>query len=349
MVQRVLVAGGLMLFGLVLALVAVEIGFRVINPPMVATEPWDDRPAFYYSAEGASTLRDRGYPEQKPTGVFRVAVVGDSFSFAPYLQFDDTFVKRLERMLNLNEVPLRAEVVNYGVPRYSTSHEVKLTREAIAHGADLVILQVTLNDPEIKPYWPTGLIEGELNRWGQMELKGGLYDWWRSYAFVRTRLYNRSTRERYVDYFFKLFEDPNTFGSFKKHFARIVRLTTKAEVPIVAVTFPLFGLPLDESYPFLPLHDAVANVAGEHQVPHLDLYPAFEGIPHDRMKVMPIRDFHPNEIAHRIAAEQIYLFLLQEGLLPEPLHIREVYPSRIGITKPEPLTTLPEAKNRAAR
>jgi len=43
---------------------------------------------------------------------------------------------------------------------------------------------------------------------------------------------------------------------------------------------------------------------------------------------LPGKDSHPNEIAHRIAAEQIYLWLERIDLLPKEIVIREKYRKR---------------------
>ena len=334
-VKRIAVGFALTLFGISVALVIVEIAFRLWNPQQVATEGWSDRPRFYYLPENARSKQGPGYTREKPADTFRIAVVGDSFAFAPYMQFDDTFAARLERMLNLNTTGRRAEVINYGVPRYSTHHEVGVVQRALADGADLIVLQITLNDPEIKPYHPTGLIVGEVNRWGQLELEGAIFKYWRSLGYVVTRIYNSQTPNKYREYFFNLFDKPRTFKNFRDSVGSIARAASAKKVPVIAVTFPLFGVPLDESYPFLPIHTKVAEVLSEVAVPNLDLFATYKGIPHDRLKVMPLRDFHPNEIAHRMAAEELYLFLREHKLIPEELTIKRSYPDRIDIRLPE--------------
>ena len=163
-------------FTLLLLLAGAELVYRLLP---AQTAPRNDRPAFYYSSEDAPDLRDRAYSAAKPAGTFRIAVVGDSFSFAPYMQFDDTFAKRLERMLNLNKTSSKVEVINYGLPRLSTSNEVKYVEQAVGEGADLVILQITLNDAELKPYAPgTGLLSARTTSSGDIEFDSGLFAHW---------------------------------------------------------------------------------------------------------------------------------------------------------------------------
>lgn len=317
------------LIGIGAAIGVVEGAFRLLYQPPVV---WNDRPAEYYIPEGATFLTDRDYPAVKAPGTFRIAVVGDSFSFGPYLQYDDTFAKRLERWLNLNRDERPVEVINYGVPRYSTSHEVAVTEKALAAGADLVLLQITLNDPEIKPYRPTSLIVDEET--GQSRLESGVYRHWRSLAWVRTRLENAESHRRYVRYFFRLFENRRTWENFRSPLGGIVGRCRKAGVPIVAVVFPLFGHPVNEEYPFRPIHEKVAGLLESLAVPHLDLTDAYRDMPLDRLQVIPIADRHPNEIGHRIAAEQILIWLRGLALLPEGVFPRFVVPNRIGTEPP---------------
>ncbi len=142
--RKILISLVLSLVGLLTGVIGVEILFRIFEWRGAKSQvAWSDRPAFYFQHEGSATLQDFNYQKQKPPNTFRIAVVGDSFSFAPYMQFTDAFPKKLEQMLNLNSTALRAEVLNYGVPGYSTSHEIAKVDEAISQGTDLIILQIT--------------------------------------------------------------------------------------------------------------------------------------------------------------------------------------------------------------
>ena len=322
------------LFGLIIALVVAEIGFRIIEPGLSAPS-WRDRPTFYYKPEAAKTLQGNSYQAAKPSGTYRIAVLGDSFTFAPYMQFDDAFPKRLERMLNLNNDAPRVEVINYGVPGYSTKHEVDALRRAHTEGADLAILQITLNDPQIKPYTPTGLT-GK-NQFGPPTLSGfqkTLYEHWRSLGFVMARIHNAQTHTAYREYYFDLFENTKTKKHFEESLNRIAKVSRNKNLPVIAVVFPLLGLPLDDSYPFHPLHDQVRDELDRLSIPSFDLFQAYQGLPLARIQVEPGKDFHPNEIGHRIAAEAIYQWLVNASYIPDALVIRSRYSTRTDI-RPE--------------
>ena len=334
-----LVALVLILFGLACSLGAIELAFRLIHR---APQTWSDRPFAYFKNESSATLQDYNYSSKRPANVFRIAVIGDSYSFAPYMQFTDAFPKILERMLNLNNISEKVEVINYGVPAYSSSHEIASVKKALEEESNLIILQITLNDPELKPYRPTGITEfGRFGEYKPSGLNAFLCKYWRSYAYVRSRLHNTATHREYKKYFFDLFENPRGLRVFKKSLAEMKELSQQAGAPMVGVVFPLFGEPLDESYPFLPLHKLITDFLTELGAPALDLHGLYKGIPLERLQVIPGVDRHPNEIAHRMAAEQLYLWLFDQQLIPAKFKIKELFKERTGIIKMPPFVDAP--------
>jgi len=235
----------------------------------------------------------------------------------------------------------RAEVINYGVPAYSTSHEIPVVKLALQEGADLIILQITLNDPEIKIHTPSGLQENMPDRFGQRPLTGTL-GWvashWRTVGFVLTRLHNRKTYQAYIDYFNGLFTNPDSWKQFSGSMKTIVDTIRNAQKPVVAVVFPLFGIPMDDAYPFYPLHAKVDELMKGLGVPVLDVSGIYKGIPLDRLQVIPRVDRHPNEIAHRMAAEEIYLWLEDQRLIPDDFIIKEKFATRLGVNPQRPFS-----------
>lgn len=319
------------LISLAVTFVIIEIGFRLIADKK--SSKWSDRPTSYFIHQDSQTFQDYPHLEHKPDNTFRIAVIGDSFTFAPYMQFDDAFPKRLERYLNLNSNQKKVEVINYGVPAYSTSHEVKVVEKAIKEGADYILMEVTLNDPEIKPYTPTQLSKDK-NKFGELELTNPIFQYWKSLAFVLKRLHNTQTYNNYIQKFFDLFNKPKTWNNFSDSFRSIVKLSFDSNVPIGAVVFPLFGIPLSTEYPFHPIHKKVATLLTELSVPYFDLYSTFEEIPLDRMQVIVGQDFHPNEICHRLAAEAILKWWKDSLQPPSAFYPLKSYSERTGIILP---------------
>lgn len=332
---QIIIACTVPLVGIVIALAIVEGAVRLLGrSSSQPTTRWDDRPLFYVRSSGAPTMQDYPYQVPKPASLFRVAAIGDSFTFAPYMQFTDTYVKKLETLLNISDGTRTAEVINYGVPAYSTSHEVAVTAKAISDGADLILLQITLNDPEIKRHTPMGIRENMDDRFGPLALTGRLgtlASHWKTLQFALTRIHNSRTHKAYISYFNDLFENPRTWNPFVESMKKLVETARSNNKPIVSVVFPLFGIQMDDQYPFYAIHTKVADLMKSLSVPSIDLSEMYKGIPLERLQVIPGVDRHPNEIAHRMAAEKIYLWLEEQDLIPERYRIKEKFATRLGI------------------
>ena len=135
---------------LILGILAFELVYRIYPFDSIGARPADDRPLFYYSAKGAHKRSDFAYDTLKPAGIFRIVAIGDSFTYPTYMQFDDAYPKRLERILNLASPGERkTEVLNFGKMGLSTSREVVEVAKAVSYNPDLILLEITLNDAEL--------------------------------------------------------------------------------------------------------------------------------------------------------------------------------------------------------
>ncbi|MBZ0252415.1 MAG: hypothetical protein K8I02_03660, partial [Candidatus Methylomirabilis sp.] len=83
----------------------------------------------------------------KPEGRLRILAVGDSHTFGLDVGNSSAYPARLQRRLNRNAGEKRFEVVNAGVPGYSSRQGlIYLTRELGRLSPDMVILQFGSND-----------------------------------------------------------------------------------------------------------------------------------------------------------------------------------------------------------
>jgi len=156
-VSKVLVV---LILGVILLLGGLEAAARILHWwPDVFFEP-DERFGFFHipGAEGwwvninapgefqthvrmnSKGLRDREYPYEKPPGVFRILVLGDSFADALEVPLEDTFHEILEKRLNeRSDMPI--EVINGGVWGYGNDLELLFYRlEGRKYRPDLVLL-----------------------------------------------------------------------------------------------------------------------------------------------------------------------------------------------------------------
>lgn len=94
-------------------------------------------------------LRGPDRPYEKPAGLRRVLALGDSVTFGFSLDYEDTFVARLEQLLRARGEAV--EVINGGVGGYSPwqVHEF-LATEGLRYRPDLAIVFLVLNDVDEK-------------------------------------------------------------------------------------------------------------------------------------------------------------------------------------------------------
>ncbi|RMG41801.1 MAG: SGNH/GDSL hydrolase family protein [Candidatus Dadabacteria bacterium] len=321
------------LMGLLFAFIALEIALRLISyfkkPEVVHL---DERPWFFVRPDdNRRELKNRKYVIPKPAGEFRVAAVGDSFTFPHMLQFDDVYANRLERILS-QRLPVDGKfnsvrVINYGTPGLSTLFEVRAVKQAVREGADLVILQITLNDAEFHTFTEISQKHPEAYAFGPLKIskeKTPLLYYSKALGFIATRLHNTRTHKDYIRYHRELFEKPDTWSAFAQSIRNIKHLTEKNGVKLFAFIFPIFTFKLDRDYPFFNTHDKITRLLAENKIPHADLLYAYYGLDNSRLQVVVGHDSHPNEIAHRIAAEQVYLWLSYFNLIPDELKLKHI-------------------------
>ena len=71
----------------------------------------------------------------------------------------------------------------------------------------------------------------------------------------------------------------------------------------LVAAWPLF-VGLEGPYPFAPVHETIGRFCLGAGIPWLDLLPVYQGHRSSELWVHPV-DRHPNEVAHRMAAEAL--------------------------------------------
>jgi hypothetical protein len=247
--------------------------------------------------------RDRERAIAKPAGVHRVVSLGDSFAWGASVEFEDAYPQRLERGL----VRRRGEpweVVSLALPGMNTVDQAaQLADEGLAYSPDVVLLGFVLNDSEDAQAAETRRAEDWLQ---ERRAQPGLLD--RSALFrlasgrVRATMENRRRIAGYRSMYAPA--APGWVAS-REALARMGATCKARGVPFVVAIFPLFGNPLDGAYPFAEVHQTVAQAAAAAGARVVDLLPAYRGLRWDLLVVDGVDDEHPNEIAHRIAAQAL--------------------------------------------
>lgn len=262
-------------------------------------------------------LRDRLYPLTPPPGIFRITMIGDSFTRGEGVAIDHSMPKQLEAMLGTN----RYEVVNVGFSGQATETEVTNAELMVAQlKPKLVILVFIPNDIHLTEELEKRqrYINDLINIREDLLTTGAKISWYESSRLiqlassaVKLRQIGHETAQWYLDSY-----DPryNNDG-LQRLGANFKRLASIPDCRIAVVIYPLM-YDLEKGYPLMPIHRTVKKLAQEARLPVLDLAPFFIGYDTRSLQVHPC-DHHPNRRAHEIAARAIKEWLEKD--MPELL------------------------------
>lgn len=258
------------------------------------------------------------HPRDSPKGdVFRILVVGDSFAWGHGVHPEDTFANRLETRLDVVSRGNDFDVINWSRPGWNTVAEYRSVAPSIDKiSPDLLLLTFVLNDAE--PFnleRLAALRKGLQRREPRFALSAFLYRHSLLYSIAWERIENTRIRRAYTAYYASLYEGPD-WKNCLRHLERFRDLTRARSIPLVLLLFPIFDSPMDDSYSHRALHDKMREVGQSLEVPVLDLLVAYRDVDVYRLAVVPYTDAHPNELAHRIAADTILDYLVRGRLIP---------------------------------
>lgn len=148
---------GLLCMGAALGLILVETGFRILGigseqffagDPVLGVRPAANRRGPSSGAcfraqvsNNAHGWRDLERSIEKPEGVFRILVLGDSFIQALQVNDDQTLTQQLERFLNRHAVRKKVEVLNMSCASWGNDQEyLAFKAYGLRYSPDLVVL-----------------------------------------------------------------------------------------------------------------------------------------------------------------------------------------------------------------
>lgn len=306
-------SSGLMIVGgLTAGLLACEFGVRVSGRAEWGGGQGPLQPSFGLKRYRINREGFRGpdMDSEREKGKRVLMGLGDSFTFGQGVAFEETFLQRLEGALNAAGGPGRVVTVNAAKPGWNTAQELRYLLEGgfERHRPRALVLQFTLNDAEIQPYY----LE-PVTGWPEFEMR----TLWRSHLFfMLVKAFNLKTRP-YEVFIRGLYADGSPgWELFRRSLARIASECRARRVYPVFVLFPILQ-DLDR-YGFEDIHAKVAEEARSRGFKVVDLLAAYRAHPSPTksLRVSP-GDWHPNAEGHRIAAEAILPALLQRPSGPD--------------------------------
>src|SRR5262245_21973701 len=250
--------------------------------------------------------RDRE-PRARRPGVFRVAVLGDSFTEGQGVKEADTYPRVLEAILN-GAGRRRWEVLNFGRRGADFPALEENFEQLLAASPDLVVYGLVLNDGEqsdafrasdpLLSDWATGrgrhLVSAKSQPFGR-----------RTASFVQGRIEKLRVDHGMEVWYHDLYGERNWPGWASTQ-ARIETMHARMRERggrFVVVIWPLL-VDLDGRYPYRSAHDAILGFCPRSGIPCFDLPRTFSGSNPAGLWVHPL-DPHPNEVAHRLAAREL--------------------------------------------
>jgi lysophospholipase L1-like esterase len=246
----------------------------------------------------------------KPQGVRRVMVLGDSFTEGQGVKEPDTYPRVLEARLNGSGGP-RWEVRNCGRRGADFPLLFELFDEILRYEPDVIVYGMVLNDADqsdefhARQNYVNDLI---LDRGRALEghplPEMGRFDS-RLFGFVRDRLESRRTTRETTRWYLDMYGEPNRAGweRTQGHLREMNRRTRERGAHFLVASWPLI-VNMEGEDPFDAATKTVSRFCVAAGIPWHDLRPALRGRPTSSLRVHPV-DMHPNELAHRLAAESL--------------------------------------------
>ena len=324
-------------FGAPLLMIAISAGTGLIAVELILQVTYRDvlvggrgSPSgvtFYkkYYKHNSWGFRDVERAKEKEDGVFRILVLGDSFTYGSGIKHvEDLYPALLEEKLNrTNTSGVQFEVINTGDKGMTTAEELAYLRETgLALSPDLVIVGHVLNDAETRE-----LKDARRNQAREATiLPSGLHKFLSQYSFtyylaLKNLIMLQKEMRRsddsltgYDAYLDELYRGDN-LAAYRGIVADLAQTCAENGLPVLWVSFPRISRVQENPYPFDHVAATLRDIALEHEFAYVDLQPAIQNSKAERLTVSAY-DGHPNEIVHALAAEEIYRRLVGDRLVP---------------------------------
>ena len=247
--------------------------------------------------------RDRDFKAEKPAGIIRIGMLGDSVTFGQGIANpEDRFSNILQK--NLQEGGINAEVYNLGVPGLDSHEEIKAYQDLSYLNFDIVVWQYYLNDiqPEDKSI-PSKIISQNaypIDLLRKLSEKSTFFDflYWRFSSKYST------TFDQLDRHYLSMYRDGSILKNHEEELSVFIKELKNQNKKIVVVIFPLIEL-LGPNYPANDIHSKLQSYFKSQDVPIIDLLDELKGSNWKDLVASKF-DTHPNEKVHMLAAEKLY-------------------------------------------
>jgi len=292
---------------------------------------YDDRRGISYHINEQSLRAPRRWEPRKPRDVFRVLCLGDSCTFGLMLDRRQIYPERLQALLAARLGQTGCEVINAGVPGYSSYQGVRLLEKKFAAwDKDLVTVYFGMNDSDAAFLYGDAeqpsdrllavrraLEHSRLYQWLALWIAGRMRahavakgrplvplteDEWRKGRRVADRVRRRVTPDEMVH-----------------NYEHIAQLGREQGFRVLFMTCPYARRPDDPRTPFIRVleryNEAIRQMVSQTNAALIDLDDIFRKTGGDALFVEgdPI---HPNGQGHAVIAQAIFAEMERRGMIP---------------------------------
>lgn len=265
----------------------------------------DGKVVYKYNSAG---FRDEDHSTEKPSGVTRLVVIGDSVTEGSGVRQEELFSSYLQSLLGSTY-----EVINLGMSGLNTPQEVHLLEvEGLKYRPDVVLMNFVLNDCDFfSELQAAERFQNEkdtkIGLFGDIAVDPRLKRWLKSSAlvhFVRARveyIIGIVTGKEEKGYYAALWGNPGCRNRVADGFNALQKLQQQYRFSVHILIWPL--LINYDRYEFSHVHEWVKGIAEERGFKALDLQPVFASRWYRDLQVTAEDNVHPNGVGHQLTAQ----------------------------------------------
>lgn len=262
--------------------------------------------------------RDDHFFQDKDKKELRLAIVGDSFTWGQGVEnYQDRFSNILgQKLAERCGEPNRVKTYNLAQPGENISNYLDELIRMNRFKFDGAIIGYYLNDIESgesirnKQY-----CYQDLFRYKNNKLLSAIFDNSYSLQYLWTRInsgfiFPKFNNACYKDSIQSKFDDPEIWLKHLISLKEIFDYNQKRNIKTMVTIFPFLNQ-IGPDYPAYEITTKITRFLDDNQIPYVDLTSAYSRYTAKDL-IANSHDFHPSELAHKIAAEE--LFELLDGM-----------------------------------
>jgi lysophospholipase L1-like esterase len=258
--------------------------------------------------------RDREWTLVKAERTIRIAAIGDSVQFGPYLPIEKCYLRLLEDHFNAkaNASPglPRVETMNFAVPGYNSHQEAAMIREKVLlYAPDVLVVSYVGNDDQLPSF-----IEEISDQGGSSGLlpRSHLYQKIVSRSRARNRQLAREQPELALsEHIPERYRRMCGWPAVDRALRSISATARERGIKTLLTLYESEAGPAHEPNPRAGRHDAIARLTAEVGMERLDFLEIFGRVARERgwKDIVPLwlgpNNGHLNDVGHRLFASEL--------------------------------------------